>query len=381
MTFAEFEAAYWDFAARLDFARFVQPDNAVEQKQRFFHALDTGIGLNPVFRYTALDSSLTDADERIADLALSLTTFQGHPLHEVYKRLLTKLVETISLMQLQRSSLDFRRRLTGLWGSPTEQELAEARSFLRTSAMPTARKKDVTASRLVDTLRRSMLWASGAWVIEEDRNLSARISVSPLRKRIRIRAETMFSEEEVRRYLIHEIGVHVTRYENGVMQPFLLFRHGFPEYLATEEGLAVFAEEQAGVIDVDVLRKYAGRLVAAYTATQGSFLDVYRELVEWFDPSQAFEITQRVKRGLEDTAYPGGYTKDLAYFRGYRSVQEHLAQGRDVIPLWVGKVGLQDLSLVDKMLDSRLLLPPKHLPSYLRAAISKSSDSPDDTIL
>ncbi|MDP9352857.1 MAG: flavohemoglobin expression-modulating QEGLA motif protein [Chloroflexota bacterium] len=372
MTFADFEATYWDLEAKVDFFRLLQPDNAVEQKQQFLQALGTSIRLNPVFRYAPPDSSLIDADERIAALLRSLETFPNHPLYEAYENLISKVVESISLMRLRRSDVEFRKRLTAIWGTPTEQELTDARAFLSTSETPAAPEKDLTAGVLADTLRSSMLWATDDWDIEEDRNLSARVSVSPLRKRIRIRADAMFDEAEVRRYLVHEVGVHVTRYENGAMQPFLLFRHGFPQYLATEEGLAVYAEEQAGVTDVSVLRKYAGRLVATEAAARGSFLDVYSELIEWFAPSEAYEIAQRVKRGLEDTGYPGGYTKDLAYFRGYRSVKAHLSQGCNVVPLLVGKVGLQDLSLVDEMLDLRLLVPPKHVPSFFKAAISEA---------
>ncbi len=47
--------------------------------------------------------------------------------------------------------------------------------------------------------------------------------------------------------LRHEIDCHVLRSENGKQQPFKIFNYGFPNYLETEEGYAIYMVNQLGI--------------------------------------------------------------------------------------------------------------------------------------
>ena len=49
--------------------------------------------------------------------------------------------------------------------------------------------------------------------------------------------------------------------------------------------------------------------------------------------NNAYVITKRVKRGLKDTALPGGYIKDHLYFQGREKVINYLNEGNKLKPL------------------------------------------------
>ncbi|MDD5624016.1 MAG: DUF1704 domain-containing protein, partial [Candidatus Peribacteraceae bacterium] len=70
-----------------------------------------------------------------------------------------------------------------------------------------------------------------------------------------------------------------------------------------------------------------------------------------------------MKRGIRDTSEPGAFTKGIVYFRGQRMVERFLAKGGDLRRLYVGKVSLPDLPLIEQIPG---LLPPLLLPAFLR---------------
>jgi hypothetical protein len=127
----------------------------------------------------------------------------------------------------------------------------------------------------------------------------------------------------------------------------------------TEEGLAVVNEERMGYIDAQRNRVFAGRVLAALRALAGSFLDVYREQRDHgFTHDEAFVITTRVKRGLTDSARPGGYIKDQVYLWGRLLIEEYVLSGGDLSRLYVGKISLDHLPVVREL----GLRPPRYIP-------------------
>jgi hypothetical protein len=159
---------------------------------------------------------------------------------------------------------------------------------------------------------------------------------------------------------VHEIDTHVLRSANGYAQPFRIFAVGaVPSYLMTEEGLAVVNEERMGYIDQPRTRMFAARVVAALAAQTQPFATIYAELRDYgFSHGEAFTITRRVKRGLTNTAKPGGFIKDHAYLWGRVLVEEYVLSGGDLSRLYVGKIALEHVPYVEDL----GLLPPKYLP-------------------
>jgi hypothetical protein len=125
----------------------------------------------------------------------------------------------------------------------------------------------------------------------------------------------------------------------------------------------VLAEHLSGGLTAGRLRTLAGRVVAVRALVDGAaFGETYRLLTagHGFSPGAAFTIVFRIWRG-------GGFTKDKVYLEGLRDVLAYLAQGEDIEPLFVGKVGASHLEII-RELELRGVLAPRPLtPRYLAA--------------
>lgn len=173
-------------------------------------------------------------------------------------------------------------------------------------------------------------------------------------------AATSLHPDRVDAVLQHEVGTHLLTHINGTYQPLKLMASGLAGYEETQEGLAVLAEFLVGGLSAFRLRELAARVVAVdRMVAGGSFADVHRHLVDAdFSPNSAFTTTMRVFRS-------GGLTKDAIYLRGLFGLLRHLAGGGSLDLLWLGKVSLGDLPVVDELVQSGGLERPKLLPRHL----------------
>lgn len=196
-------------------------------------------------------------------------------------------------------------------------------------------------------------------------------------RQINLRADLLLSAEELVRLTVHEIGTHVFRSVNTRRGPQILHLR-LPGHTATEEGLAVWHERTlAGASTTDP--RFALRVIAVHRAITGSFTDVVADLLPYTDLHTAFEVAVRVKRGLIDTAAPGGYCKDHAYLAGYHTVRDHLELSPDDYPTlmsakwplrWVQHLTSAGLP---KALPGRLLLPDTDLTERVRSLAGASA--------
>ncbi len=180
---------------------------------------------------------------------------------------------------------------------------------------------------------------------------------------ISIRADATFSEDRLKGTVAHEIETHAFTAMNGALQPYKIFQRGLADYLMTEEGLAVYNQEQTESSETQ--KKYwpASSVVGIYVAMHGSFADIYTEVMKLgFDAERAWRVAIKAKRGLTDTSKPGAFTKDFVYFKGYKIIQDFVKKGGDLRELYYGKTNLNDLDIVKKV---KGLKAPTYLPSYL----------------
>ncbi|GAA1521763.1 flavohemoglobin expression-modulating QEGLA motif protein [Kribbella lupini] len=167
--------------------------------------------------------------------------------------------------------------------------------------------------------------------------------------------------DRVEPLLHHEVGTHVVTYQNGARQPLTLLTIGLPGYDETQEGLAVLAEYLVGGLDPRRLRVLAARVVAVGKMLEGAeFLDIFESLRgEYRIPVKtAWSIAIRVVVG-------GGSVKDAIYLRGITRILETLAEGNSLDVLFVGKLALDHVSLVQDLLDRGVLEEPWVRPRWL----------------
>lgn len=167
--------------------------------------------------------------------------------------------------------------------------------------------------------------------------------------------------ERVEPLLHHEVGTHVVTYQNGARQPLKLLTTGLPGYDETQEGLAVLAEYLTGGLDPRRLRVLAGRVVAIDMMLDGAeFLEVFESLrSNYAIPLRtAWSIAIRVVVG-------GGSVKDAIYLRGITRLLEYFAEGGSLDVLFVGKLALDHVPLVQDLLDREVLRSPWVRPRWL----------------
>ncbi len=179
--------------------------------------------------------------------------------------------------------------------------------------------------------------------------------------RLLIPEAAAFRADRVEPLLHHEVGTHVVTYQNGARQPLTLLTIGLPGYDETQEGLAVLAEYLTGGLDPRRLRVLAARVVAIGKMLDGAgFLEIFESLrAEHRIPARtAWSIAIRVVVG-------GGSVKDAIYLRGITRILEALAEGSSLDVLFVGKLALDHIPLIQDLLDREVLQAPWVRPRWL----------------
>jgi len=175
-----------------------------------------------------------------------------------------------------------------------------------------------------------------------------------------IGVDARVSEARVEAALAHEIGTHCLTHHNGGKQPLAELRVGMAGYEPLQEGLAVLAEYLVGGLGPNRLRQLAARVLAVQAICQGAdFIETFRLLRDRGEGARgAFTTTMRVFRG-------GGYTKDVVYLRGLKGLLAYLGDGGDLELLYLGKVALEFIDLVEELRWRKVLGGPALRPHHL----------------
>ena len=210
--------------------------------------------------------------------------------------------------------------------------------------------------------------------VELDPDLIAKAAAGP--NRIRLRAGAAFSDYDRHQLLQHEAFVHSLTALNGQQQAVLpSMALSSPRTTATQEGLAVFAEQITGSIDIERMKRVSLRIEAVAMALEGAdFLQVYRYFEDaGQDRVESFTSAQRVFRGVPTTG-GSAFTKDTVYLRGLIGVHTFfrwaLKHGKLRLcrMLFAGKMTLADVQRFEPLFDSGDLAPPRWLPEWVARA-------------
>jgi hypothetical protein len=187
----------------------------------------------------------------------------------------------------------------------------------------------------------------GHWTISIIEDSVADMQVTKKGK-VLIRKDATFTENRLKALLVHEIGTHVFRFENGKRQKFRLFERGTAGYLETEEGLAVYNQNQLGLNLGEKFLTPALLVVAIFLAKKMGFRELFEILQQTYSLSDdvAWKLCVKAKRGTADQSKPGTFTKDLAYFKGERALEKFLENGGEIKDLYIGKITISDLKIL-----------------------------------
>jgi len=210
--------------------------------------------------------------------------------------------------------------------------------------------------------------------VELDPDLIAKAAAGATR--IRLRAGAAFSDYDRRQLFHHEALVHSLTALNGREQPQLLsLGLTSPRVTATQEGLATFAEQITGSIDIERMKRISMRIEAVAMALEGAdFLQVFRYFLDGGqNEAESFVSAQRVFRGVPVNG-GSAFTKDTVYLRGLIGVhtffRSALKQERMRLCRWLfaGKMTLRDVVRFEPLFADGSLAPPRWLPPWVLRA-------------
>jgi uncharacterized protein (TIGR02421 family) len=194
--------------------------------------------------------------------------------------------------------------------------------------------------------------------------------------RIRLRTGAAFSDYDRHQLLQHEAFVHSLTALNGREQPVLpSLALASPRSTATQEGLATFAEQITGSIDIGRMKRLSLRIEAVAMALDGAdFIEVFRYfLAEGQSQEDSFASAQRVFRGVPTTG-GAAFTKDTVYLRGLVGVHTFfrwaLRQQKLQLCRWLfaGKMTLDDVQRFEPLFRSGVLSPARWTPPWIARA-------------
>ncbi|MDY6768643.1 MAG: DUF1704 domain-containing protein [Candidatus Nanohaloarchaea archaeon] len=327
----------------LDLFHYLQPVNAEEERERFFTAVDDGDTYNPSYQYRGFSdggvcrellTEIEDAAEGRLEESMAASL-----------RSRLRMIEAIG-------SDEITERSAAHYGRPDAALVDAARDQFEPPADGGGGEVDAAAlqaafTALFDTLDVSYGCETGDTSI---------IRNDPQAKRIIVPADKEYGVTAAKRLLVHE-STHSVRTVNGMETGELPLIYGTEGYEVAEEGIATFNERDVGVFE-DTLPRITARVIAVDAAGQ-SFSSLYKTMRDLgLDQRTAFIRTYRVKRGLEDTARPGGFIKDHIYFQGCSTLTDDPTLADR---LYAGKVAFD---AVDSTTGDPRISRKAHLSAY-----------------
>ncbi len=332
---------------------YINPRNLAEQKNIFIN--HTSYSPRFIYKKCELDFNLLKTElKRIPQV--------NHALYPLYKKKIEELEWKLDLLQ-SLDSLDLGIYSKKVFGGVNRKIYQSALEFIKKNKRynkPDNSKlfsmKD-SIEVLQDFLEKHNL---GFWDIKILEDSVADIQVTK-KEKILIKNGAKFQKNRLEALLVHEIGTHVFRFENGKRQPLRILERGTANYLQTEEGLAVWNQNN---LNLDLGNKYlnpALLVVGIYMGERLNFSDLYYYLKETFEITDdlAWKICVKVKRGLNDTTIKTSFTKDLIYFTGNQEIEKFVSKGGTIADLYIGKITIGDLKYmkdVDGLQKAKFLL-------------------------
>jgi uncharacterized protein (TIGR02421 family) len=347
-----------DVALGFDFLLDVTPVNGVPARGEFL----AGSAEAPAFAYRELGDELSIARTRL--LAVDVAGVSDEAVAHLMQAKARELDLQLEMLSA-RDTPSFRTLSVELYGPVDAVLVEQAEHILATVPPPgppdgTQRRlaADAFAQRAEAELDHYRVEYPDLSVFVEVRDDCTEVMVA--NGVVLVPASASVPEQRAEALLQHEVGTHALTYANGSAQPLRLLAAGLAGYEGTQEGLALLAEHLVGGFSARRLRQIASRVVAVRHMLDGAtFRSVFESLraIE-IAPVAAFATTMRAFRS-------GGLTKDVVYLRGLCDLLAHLAAGGTLDTLWLGKMPLTSVPLVQSLLARGAVHGARVLPRYL----------------
>jgi uncharacterized protein (TIGR02421 family) len=342
-------------------------DNATAERQRLVAAVSRGDVAAP--RFESSPRKVPRDAYRLLDAARALAA--DVPAGPLYLSRLDELELDLSMLEAlgdprRVRPLAARRFGNGQAEVPVGGSMIPVADVARhvlseTDGVPEARVLPATAllgePSLAELIRRVAHHARLDVEVRVEPRLSAGAATG---ERVVFIADRDFGAREALRLAVHEVLGHLTAAANGRAQVMRLFEYGTAGSFADQEGVALYLEERAGVMDGYRLRVLAARVWVTDRMHDGAaFEDSVRLLAtqHGFAAEDAVAVCERAYRG-------GGVARDVGYLAGFIRVRHAIETGMTTIDaLRAGRIGLSDLETLEALKKDGLACGPLYRPS------------------
>jgi uncharacterized protein (TIGR02421 family) len=335
----------------------VTPVNAAQAWEDFVRG---DFGTVPALRLRPLEFEPDAVRRDLYNLEIENVTDPA--LHTLFRAKRDEIARQITALE-DRDTSRFVYGSLQLYGGIAQPLASAAEELLETIPAEAPSTRSVTAGAFAEAAREEFDRYRAVYP-DFPMNVEVRDDISELMVsfgRLLIPEAAAIAKDRVDPLLHHEVGTHVVTYQNGARQPLTLLTIGLPGYDETQEGLAVLAEYLTGGLDPRRLRVLAARVVAIGKMLDGAgFLEIFESLreIHRISARTAWSIAIRV-------VVAGGSVKDAIYLRGITRILEALADGGSLDALFVGKLSLDHIPLIQDLLDREVLQAPWVRPRWL----------------
>ena len=342
---------------------FLNPINSESENQKFLDCFKKGIEYNPQYKYDIKHEDHETDLKLIKKYKNNLKNKENFIFDKMYNSL-EELEQNINLLNHIGDNEYLTDYSKKIYGCPYKDLIDRARKILELEYNVNEDlnlNSNYCKDQFEKVIKNNNL---KNWSVELNEKQLAKVIVHPGKKTIKINKNAKFSENDIKRLIIHELGTHVLRSQNGSYQPYKIFSKISEKNLYTEEGLATVNEDMENVLDIRTFRIYAGRVLAVHESLTKSFYEVFCKIKKYFCFEDALYIVSRVKRGIENTANKGAFTKDYVYLHGYYKVKEFI-KTNPIENLYIGAIGIDEvIPCMDLVKKNELIMPEKSIKNF-----------------
>lgn len=333
---------------------YLVPTNLESERKKFFSSST----YNPQFKYRKARKNNDSVFAKLSGLQ-EITGVDPEIAKYIFKTIECK-KQAAKILELIGTDEAFARVSTERFGVPSYRLFRKACKILRgyyKGYDVVKRDKKLKAKKLryddlVEIFNKAFdIFGLEGWSVGKSKSImSSGVRTAVKTKRVMLDPEIETSAERIRKTIIHEVGTHSLRGYNGYETGYDVFgKPNITSYLDDEEGLALYNEEKYGVLRKKDLKRRAAMVYAVYLSQKFSFRDVFNSLRAVYPRKSAFNVTLRVKRGMSDTTKPGGFNKDIVYFRGFLNLRKKLEGDKlSYRYLYAGKIPFDYIYLVEE---------------------------------
>lgn len=338
----------------IELLNYLNPLNIEQEKKRFFASKYTE---DPQFKYRKIKFSPFKLQRLFFNQRLE--RIEDDDIRKLYRDIIYEYSGLIECIETIGKGKQFYYNSLKVFGTPKERDVENARFILHFEDENEGDKmlNKYTATEAQDYFKEFGKRYDFDFNIKQSTNISAAAMVLNATNTLLLKKNNKFSDNQLKVLANHEVGVHLVTTHNGKSQPLKIFSNGFVNNTETQEGLAVLSEYMSGNLTLTRMKELAHRVIAADSLIKGySFSDTFDLLFNQYkvDRNSAWQITLRVHRG-------GGFTKDFLYLTGLKKVYDYYQQNKDLSLLLTGKVTLENLPIVNKLIEKGLAIPSLHI--------------------